>query len=91
MLRRTYLDAGLPEPTTQLEAQVEGGPTIVLYRYLAESVASMLPLGLDRGIEGFDDESVGALEDTLRAEVTRTGGVLVNWPVVSAWSTAPGP
>lgn len=89
-LRQTFLDAGLPEPTTRLEAQVEGGPDSPLYRYLAESVASMLPLGLERGIEGFDAEAVERLEDTLRDEVARTGGVLVSWPVVSAWSTVPG-
>jgi ubiquinone/menaquinone biosynthesis C-methylase UbiE len=90
-LRRTYLEAGLPDPTTRLEAQVEGGPNSALYGYLAESVASMLPMALRCGIEGFDAEGVEALEDALRAEVTRAGGVLVNWPVVSAWSTVPPP
>lgn len=85
-LRRVFLDAGLPEPRTRLDALVAGGADTPLYRYLAESVRSMLPLATELGLEGFDELAVDGLEDALRAEVVASGGVLVNWPVVAAWS-----
>ncbi len=88
-LRRTFLDAGLPEPTTRLDAQVEGGPDTPLYHYLAESVRSMLPRARALGITGFDEASVDSLAERLRADVLTRSGVLVNWPVVAACSRAP--
>jgi SAM-dependent methyltransferase len=89
-LRETFLGAGLPEPETRLDAVVAGGPDAPLYRYLAESVRSMLPRAEALGIDGFDAASVETLADRLRAEVTAAHGVLVNWPVVAAWTRIPG-
>ena len=85
-LRDTFLAAGLSEPRTHLEAGVEGGPDSLIYRYMRESVASMLPLAEELGVEGFTPADVADLEDALRREVTASGGVLLNWPVVAAWS-----
>jgi ubiquinone/menaquinone biosynthesis C-methylase UbiE len=85
-LRSTFVGAGLPEPVTRFDAVVEGGPDSLLYSYLAESVRSMLPQASALGTGGFDEGSVDALAGRLRDEVLRLGGVLVNWPVVAAWS-----
>lgn len=84
-LRRNFLAAKLPAPETHLEAPVEGGPDSPIYRYMAESVRSMLPMADAHGIGGFDAESAASLEGTLRDEVVSNNGVLVCWPVVSAW------
>lgn len=89
-LRTVFVEAGLPEPRTRLDALVAGGADTPLYRYLAESVRSMLPLATELGLEGFDEDTVDGLEDALRAEVVASGGVLVNWPVVAAWSRVTG-
>ena len=52
-LRRIFLDAGLPDPTTRLEARLEGGRESPYYEYIAESVRSMLPEATRLGLEGF--------------------------------------
>jgi hypothetical protein len=88
-LRQVFANAGLPEATLRMEAAVEGGPDSLIYRYMAESVRSMLPVAEENGIDGFTSESVGTLESTLRDEVVAAGGVLVCWPIVSAWCRLP--
>lgn len=88
-LRSIFMDAGLPEPVTRLHARVEGGPDSALYPYMAESVRSMLPQARRLGVEGFDEAGVDVLADRLREEVVALGGVVVAWPVVTAWSRAP--
>ncbi|MCI0435091.1 MAG: class I SAM-dependent methyltransferase [Gemmatimonadetes bacterium] len=85
-LRATFLGAGLPEPAMRFDARVEGGPDSPLYGYMAESVRSMLPQAHALGIEGFDESSVDTLADRLRADVLSRDGLLVNWPVVAAWT-----
>ena len=87
-LRRVFLDAGLPDPVTRLHARVEGGPDSPWYAYMAESVRSMLPQARKLGVDGFDEASVETLADRLREEVVAGGGVVVAWPVVTAWSRA---
>lgn len=88
-LRRTFVRAGLPEPATRLEAPVEGGPDSPIYRYMAESVRSMLPMAERFGIGGFSRDEVDGLESDLRNELVASGGVLVCWPVVAAWTRIP--
>jgi ubiquinone/menaquinone biosynthesis C-methylase UbiE len=83
-LREVFGNAGLPAPTTRMEAPVEGGPDSVYYRYVAESVRSMLALAVEWGFDDFESADVDTLEDELRDEVVASGGVLVAWPVVSA-------
>lgn len=88
-LRRIFVDAGLPAPETRLHARVEGGAASPLYDYMADSVRSMLPQARRLGVEGFDEASVETLAERLRNEVVAGGGVVVAWPVVTAWSRAP--
>lgn len=84
-LRRTFLEAGLPEPVTRLEAPVEGGTDSLYYDYVALSVRSMLPEAERLGLRGFSAEDVDTLAGRLREEVVALGGTLVAWPVVCAW------
>lgn len=88
-LRRVFLDAGLCEPVVRFHAHVEGGGDSPWYDYIQESVTSMLPRARELGVEGFDEASVATLADDLRAETVASGGVLVGWPVVAAWSRTP--
>jgi len=83
-LYRTFRTASLPAPELRLEAPVEGGADSLIYRYMAESIRSMLPMAASHEITGFDADKVARLEATLRHEVVVNEGVLVCWPVVSA-------
>lgn len=83
-LYRTFQAAKLPAPALRMEAPVEGGPDSLIYRYMAESVRSMLPMAQASGIDGFTSERVDGLESNLRDSVLATDGVLVCWPVVAA-------
>jgi len=89
-LRATFVGAGLPEPETSLEAMVVGGAGHPYYRYIAESVGSMLPMAHRLGVRGFDQPAAQALAPDLEAEVVTSGGVLIAWPVVTAWCRLPG-
>jgi ubiquinone/menaquinone biosynthesis C-methylase UbiE len=89
-LYRTFREANLPAPDMRMEAPVEGGPESLIYRYMAESVRSMLAMASVRSIEGFTHERVEALEADLRDSVVAHDGVLVCWPTVSAWCRLPG-
>jgi len=83
-LYRTFRAAMLPAPRLRMEAPVEGGADSLIYRYMAESIRSMLPMAASHGIAGFGADEVGRLEVRLRDDVLASDGVLVCWPVVSA-------
>lgn len=84
-LHATFQAAGLPAPQTHLEAVVEGGPDSILYRYMAESIRSMLPMAAKYKVTGFDEATVDRLEARLRDHVVDNRGVIVCWPAVAAW------
>lgn len=85
-LRKTFLDAGLHEPTTRVEASLHGGKNSPYYTYLAESLRSMLPEAQRNGITGFEEPDADSLADRLRDEVVASGGSLMIWPVGVAWA-----
>jgi ubiquinone/menaquinone biosynthesis C-methylase UbiE len=84
-LYRRFQEAKLPGPEMRMEAPVLGGPDSLIYRYMSESVRSMLSMADAHGIGGFSAAKAQQLEAALRAEVVASDGVLVCWPVVSAW------
>jgi len=88
-LRRTFLEAGLPEPSCRLEARVEGGRDSIYYEYVEQSVLSMLPEARRTGIDTFDEASAKGLGDRLMDEVLELGTSLVAWPVVCAIARLP--
>ncbi len=87
-LGEVFERAGLARPTMRLHARVEGGPDAPIYRYITDSLRSVLPLAEQLGVNGCADVDIGQLEDALRAEVVASGGVLASPPVISAWSGA---
>jgi len=78
--------AGLPRPTMRLQARVEGGPDAPIYRYISDSLRSVLPAAT-RLASSVETLHTDRLEDELRAEVLRTDGVLVSPLVIAAWTS----
>ncbi len=85
-LRTTFVEAGLPDPETRLEALVAGGDESPYWEYVERSCRSMLPEARRLGLVGFDDASVTGLGGRLREEVVGRRGSVLAWPVVAAWS-----
>jgi ubiquinone/menaquinone biosynthesis C-methylase UbiE len=88
-LREVFIGAGLPAPVTRFHAHVEGGPDSPWYDYIEESVRSMWTQAERLGVSGFTKAEVDGLAAALRAETVASGGVLIGWPVVAAWSRVP--
>jgi ubiquinone/menaquinone biosynthesis C-methylase UbiE len=84
-LRRTFLEAGLPAPALSLHARVEGGGEAPIYRYMAESLRSMMSMGERLGEMPFSVDELDGLAERLRDEAMAGGGVLTSPPVVSGW------
>ena len=84
-----FAGAGLGEATVRVEAGVVHARDDLYFDYVAESVRSMLPEAARIGLDGFTGADVETVAQRLRAEVTETDGVLVTWPVASAWARRP--
>jgi SAM-dependent methyltransferase len=84
-LRQVFVDAGLAPPHLALHARVEGGPDAAIYRYMAESLRSMLPEGERLGAVAQGVVDLDTLETRLRDEVVASGGVLTSPLIVGAW------
>ena len=85
-LRKTFLDAGLPEPEMNICAPVGGGPNFPGYDYGAETLRSMLPLILKLGIATEEEVEIDTLAQRLRTDVVASGGVLKTPELVGAWT-----
>lgn len=83
-LRSTFVRAGLVQPVCRLEARVEGGPDSLYWKYVAQSVRSMLPEAQRLGIADFTADDAATLSDELRDDVVGRGGSVIVWPVVAA-------
>ena len=86
-LGEVFARAGLPRPTMWLQARVESGPDAAIYRYITDSLRSVLPVAEPLGV---DDASVNieTLEEELRTEVLASKGALVSPPIIAAWTTS---
>lgn len=85
-LSEVFERAGLSRPIMWLQARIEGGPDAVIYRYMTESLRSMLPLASELGVEDRTHVDIEQLEAELRAEVVASNGALVSPPIVAAWT-----
>jgi ubiquinone/menaquinone biosynthesis C-methylase UbiE len=88
-LYETFASAGLPAPSTRLEAPVEGGPDSLYYRFVVESMRSMMPRAEVWDVIDFEREELPGLESRFRHEIVEGAGVVVGWPVFSAWCPVP--
>lgn len=88
-LRATFLGAGLPEPKTELNAPVGGGPRWGGYEFAAETVRTLMPLVERFGIATAEEVDIGTLAERLREEMVGSGGVGKPPEMVSAWAPKP--
>jgi SAM-dependent methyltransferase len=85
-LHRLFLEAGLPAPHLRLEAPVGGGADWPGYRYLAETVRSILPYLEGTGSVTAAELDVDTLEHRLRDDVVTRNAVQLLPPTVGAWT-----
>lgn len=88
-LRRTFLDAGLPEPEMRLDARVSGGPDAPSYETQAATIRSLLPKIVEYGIATVEEVGVDTLAARLRREVVAGDATVIGLSTISAWARKP--
>jgi len=85
-LYHAYLEAGLPAPELRLEAPIGGGADWPGYRYVAETLRSLLPV-LERmtGLDP-DEVQVDTLADRMREDALSGKRVQMLPIVIGAWA-----
>ena len=86
-LYRTFVDAGLPEPTLHFEAPMGGPEDWPGYEFLTNSFRSILPLIEAYGIATAEELDIDTLTDRLRAEVVASKRPLVLPPHFTAYTS----
>ena len=86
-LYRTFVDAGLPEPTLHFEAPMGGPANWPGYDFLANSFRSIQPLIEAYGIATAEELGIDTLPERLRAEVVASKRPLVLPPHFTAHAT----
>lgn len=85
-LRRTFLDAGLPDPDMDVHGTLAGADADRLCRYMADSLRSMKPIAARLGVADLTDEAIDGVEQGMLDDAARPGAVM-NGPVaVTAWA-----
>jgi ubiquinone/menaquinone biosynthesis C-methylase UbiE len=84
-LHRVFVEAGLPQPQMRMEMLLDGREDSPLYRYLAETLRSLLPKAEEYGIARAADFDLETLAERLSAERRATGLAMMSLPMVSAW------
>ena len=79
--------AGLPQPTIFCERPVGGGPDSLLYSWIAETVASLMPAISRLGIAGEEEVDVETLEGRLRDAVVSAHAQVVGPSQFCAWAS----
>ena len=78
--------AGLPSPEMFLGSPVGAGPDSPMYRYIAETVRSLLPMMEHYGVASAEEVMVDNLADRLRIEMTAAGTVCATPCLIGAWT-----
>ena len=84
-----FVRAGLPAPTMIGAARVEGGADSYVYRYIAATMRSLLPMFERLGVATAEDVDVDTLEARMRTEAVEGACSLVLPMFVAAWSRTP--
>ena len=82
----TFQRAGLPSPEMFLGSPVGAGPDSPMYRYIAETVRSLLPMMEHYGVASAEEVMVDNLADRLRIEMTTAGTVCATPCLIGAWT-----
>ena len=82
----TFQRAGLPGPEMFLGSPVGAGPDSPMYRHIAETVRSLLPMIERYGVASAEEVMVDNLADRLRTEMTAAGTVCATPCLIGAWT-----
>jgi SAM-dependent methyltransferase len=82
----TFQRAGLPDPEMLLGSPVGAGPESPMYRHIAETVRSLLPMMEHYGVASAEEVMVDDLADRLRMEMTAAGAVCATPCLIGAWT-----
>ena len=88
-LYKTFVDAGLPEPSLQYSAPVGGPETWIGYQFITAAFQSLLPLLERFEIATAEEVDLDTLAARLRAEVVASKRPVMLPPHVTAWAQLP--
>ena len=88
-LSRTFRRAGLPEPQMKLSARIDGGPEWPGCEYVADIVASLLPMMERFGVATAAEVQIETLAGRLKEESKNGDGILISPSLVGAWTRKP--
>ena len=88
-LYRTFVDAGLPEPSLQYSAPLGGPETWIGYQFIVNAFRSILPLLERFEIATAEEVDLDTLAQRLRAEVVASKRPLMLPPHITAWAQLP--
>jgi ubiquinone/menaquinone biosynthesis C-methylase UbiE len=81
--------AGLPAPVMIGACRVEGGPDSYVYRYMAGTMRSLLPMFERLGVATPTEMDVETLEERMRSEAVAGACSLVLPTFIAAWARTP--
>jgi ubiquinone/menaquinone biosynthesis C-methylase UbiE len=87
-LYQTFKAAGLPAPQMEIDGFI-GGVEDIAPTLLANVVRSLIPQIEAMGVASADEIQIDTLEDRIRADLARTGGVMSTPLLIGAWSRLP--
>jgi SAM-dependent methyltransferase len=82
----TFRSAGLPDPEMLLGSPVAAGLDSPMYRHMAETVRSLLPMMEYYGVASVEEVMVDSLADRLRVEMTASETVCATPCLIGAWT-----
>jgi ubiquinone/menaquinone biosynthesis C-methylase UbiE len=85
-LPKLMQDAGLPPPECRAEFSIDGGPHSLLYKWVAETVRSLLPRMEELGLTTTAAVDIDTLENRLRQEALKTRGFAVIGLMIGAFA-----
>jgi len=85
-LMQLFLDAGLPWPTIKAEVPVGGEPGSFIYRWLTETLRSILPRIEEFGLSNADNLQVDSLLTRMEAETIIRQAQVIGPLQFGAWA-----
>ncbi len=89
-LYKTFVEAGLPEPSLHFETPMGGPEDWPGFEYLANSFRSLVPLMEAYGIATAEDIDIDTLAERIQAEVATSKRPLLLPPHITAYTSLPG-
>jgi hypothetical protein len=85
-LTHLFLDAGLPWPTIKAEVPIGGAPGSFVYRWVAETLRSLLPRIEQFGLASADELDLDTLVARMEAEAVTLRAQLIGPLQFGAWT-----